>query len=1188
MAHPKRRTRHSILLGLAFVAVSLLFFAPPARAIDCPAGNVGDGCSAVCPCSGTRVCDFFTCRASTCDYCESDFGNCCGAEGEVSCLGTGTGTGCNYGCENGLELRGGNCKKPCSYCRTELSCCGGDGQVSCGGIGEPGSAAVDSCNATCKTGKCFDPGTARCETCDSCDDDSVFTLGECGKSYLRACNTATLQGCSACESGYYYDAGYFDYIGTATCQPSFIPTSNAPPETGYDFTFFVVTDVEVGDIPRSDCAPTSAYAKMIDFVNNVAGTVSWPDDKDSVTGQFLFGKHGQAIDEPLGVVHTGDMTHRGSSTGALGNFSYEMRTFMDYWEERRDTDPGGYSTATGPSVIYPVYPGRGNHDEIKCRGAFNSTCATRASVKNFIHEGYMNYRFDGESTVDLDDTTKNYSWDWGPVHFIQGNQWAGEEDLTWLEDDLSDNVGNTGRPVILFQHYGWDDFSAEYKCDDDVDTACTIDDDCEEGITCEQRWWSDDDRTDLADALAGYNVVGIFSGHTHTPGMYESTAEGGFVNYIGDDGGDDDSCASPAEGDGGIMVVRIADDGNGGARMEVVQLEWDEGMADASEITYLPPGTCYSCINDLSPTSARTILVEGVPPVASCLDQTVSADASCMGDAMVDNGSSDPDAEVGDVLTCVQNPMGLYPKGVTTVDLECTDVDGLGDTCSAVVTVEDDADPVVTCPADQTVECGGFGGSDATYTATATDNCDASPSVGCAPVSGSTFTVDATPSDVTCTATDADANAETCTFEMNVVDTIAPDITCPTIPTLECESFDGAVATFAATADDQCRGTLTPSCDHVSGVAYGLGTTDVDCDVTDSDTNSSSCSFPIEVEDTTKPVITRQGPALVELHYLLDPYVEEGATAADICDSAVPVVIGGDVVDVATPGSYLVTYDATDDSGNSADQVTRAVDVFTRFAVYATHSAWLKTESTVEGDVGVRGTGGRPFLATDAQLVLGREAAVTGNVYANDLKMKLDSSVSGTILYNTVDLGSPTTVGASVSMVPVPLTDPSPARPIVLPGVAPLAVGARKTHVLPPGVHGAVKLEAGTSRAATILRLAGGDYHFASLDLGTRTRVECQAACRVLIDGRLEPGRKSYIGPAAGAGLTAADIEVFVGGSDGRTGTQLAASIGNDSVVHARIHVPNGTLQLRSGATATGILIGAKVQVGEDASVTYE
>jgi len=81
------------------------------------------------------------------------------------------------------------------------------------------------------------------------------------------------------------------------------------------------------------------------------------------------------------------------------------------------------------------------------------------------------------------------------------------------------------------------------------------------------------------------------------------------------------------------------------------------------------------------------------------------------------------------------------------------------------------------------------------------------------------------------------------------------------------------------------------------------------------------------VQDTTPPVITLNGPATMTLECGVDSYTEPGATATDICDGNVPVVIGGDVVDTSTCRTYVVTYDATDASGNAAEQVTRTVIV---------------------------------------------------------------------------------------------------------------------------------------------------------------------------------------------------------------------------------------------------------------------
>ncbi|NIP96143.1 MAG: DUF5011 domain-containing protein, partial [Akkermansiaceae bacterium] len=74
----------------------------------------------------------------------------------------------------------------------------------------------------------------------------------------------------------------------------------------------------------------------------------------------------------------------------------------------------------------------------------------------------------------------------------------------------------------------------------------------------------------------------------------------------------------------------------------------------------------------------------------------------------------------------------------------------------------------------------------------------------------------------------------------------------------------------------------------------------------------------VTVADTTAPVLTLVGEAELTLECGVDTYSEAGATASDACDPDVEVVIGGDTVDVATPGTYVVTYDATDASGNAA------------------------------------------------------------------------------------------------------------------------------------------------------------------------------------------------------------------------------------------------------------------------------
>ena len=89
-----------------------------------------------------------------------------------------------------------------------------------------------------------------------------------------------------------------------------------------------------------------------------------------------------------------------------------------------------------------------------------------------------------------------------------------------------------------------------------------------------------------------------------------------------------------------------------------------------------------------------------------------------------------------------------------------------------------------------------------------------------------------------------------------------------------------------------------------------------------------SVTRTVIVEDTVAPEISLFGDATVYIP-LGDVYFEAGATATDTCDPGVGTTIttGGDFVDVNTPGTYVVTYDVTDISGNAATTVTRDVIV---------------------------------------------------------------------------------------------------------------------------------------------------------------------------------------------------------------------------------------------------------------------
>ncbi|WP_161791991.1 immunoglobulin-like domain-containing protein [Psychroserpens jangbogonensis] len=82
------------------------------------------------------------------------------------------------------------------------------------------------------------------------------------------------------------------------------------------------------------------------------------------------------------------------------------------------------------------------------------------------------------------------------------------------------------------------------------------------------------------------------------------------------------------------------------------------------------------------------------------------------------------------------------------------------------------------------------------------------------------------------------------------------------------------------------------------------------------------------IPDTSPPVITLIGEATIE-HTFGETYEESGATAVDDSDGDISseIVIGGDVVNPNISGSYEITYNVSDQSGNMAEEVVRMVNV---------------------------------------------------------------------------------------------------------------------------------------------------------------------------------------------------------------------------------------------------------------------
>jgi uncharacterized repeat protein (TIGR01451 family) len=159
--------------------------------------------------------------------------------------------------------------------------------------------------------------------------------------------------------------------------------------------------------------------------------------------------------------------------------------------------------------------------------------------------------------------------------------------------------------------------------------------------------------------------------------------------------------------------------------------------------------------------------------------------------------------------------------------------------------------------------------------------------------------------------------------------TLVVDPTPPTIAltganplTVECHTL---FTDPGATAHDACGGSVAVTTS--SGVDVNTpGRYTITYSATIGANPATPLTRTVNVVDTTPPVITLSGsnPMSVDCQ-VQGSFTDPGATASDACAGSVPVTPSG-TVDVNTPGTYTLTYNATD-GANPTTPVTRTVIV---------------------------------------------------------------------------------------------------------------------------------------------------------------------------------------------------------------------------------------------------------------------
>jgi hypothetical protein len=323
--------------------------------------------------------------------------------------------------------------------------------------------------------------------------------------------------------------------------------------------------------------------------------------------------------------------------------------------------------------------------------------------------------------------------------------------------------------------------------------------------------------------------------------------------------------------------------------------------------------TNESCTFDVTVVGVTITLNGPNPMLITCLTQPFSDPGATA--TLVGGGS----AQVTTSGTVPTDGSGHLIEGTYTITYSASDGNGGTASVTRTVVVDESSLPsiLINGGSNVTVEC------HTSYTdagATASVSCS-----GSIPVTTS-GTVDVnTPGTYTITySATSGGNTVTADRTVTVVDTTAPTLALNGANPMTVECHTGFVDP-GVTASDSCAGGAGVTVTTSGTVdANTVGTYTVTYNGVDPSGNEAApVTRTVNVVDTTPPVITMVGGNMtVECH---TSFTDPGASANDGCEGPVPVSTSGSV-DVNTPGTYTLTYSATDAHGNTGT-ATRTVTV---------------------------------------------------------------------------------------------------------------------------------------------------------------------------------------------------------------------------------------------------------------------
>jgi len=346
------------------------------------------------------------------------------------------------------------------------------------------------------------------------------------------------------------------------------------------------------------------------------------------------------------------------------------------------------------------------------------------------------------------------------------------------------------------------------------------------------------------------------------------------------------------------------------------------GSVDTATVgTYTITYTATDAAGNTAIATRTVTVTDGIAPVITVNGTDVSVVQNTL---YSDAGATATDNVDTTVNMTTSGSVDTATVGTYTITYTATDNAGNTATATRTVTVTDGIAPVIT-----------VNGTDASvvqntlYTdagATATDNVDTTVTVTTA---GSVDTTTVGIYTITYTATDRAGNTATTTRMVTVTDGIPPVITLLGDAVVNVV-LNGTYVDAGVNALDNIDADITANVITVNPVNVNqVGTYVITYNVQDTAGNiAREVTRTVNVSDVSAPAISLLGTTPVDIEYG-STYTDPGATALDAEDGDLSsfIVIGGDTVDTYTLGTYTITYDVNDSSGQDAIQVQRVVNV---------------------------------------------------------------------------------------------------------------------------------------------------------------------------------------------------------------------------------------------------------------------